>query len=164
MTNIVNAEGMRIEANQTKEINNSVTSFIEKREEDEAKVLIENLLEFPPPRMAGYFLAVKMYVSIDDTATFRDPKTGVETLIIKPDVVKNMERWHSCVGLVVALGPDCYTHEKFKHSGPWCKVGDWIVFPRHEGRHFLYRGVPIYFIPDDRIYCIVDDPSYIHRD
>ena len=35
----------------------------------------------------------------------------------------------STCGLVLAQGPHCYDKEKFP-EGPWCKVGDWVVFAR----------------------------------
>jgi len=46
---------------------------------------------------------------------------------------------------------------------PWCQVGDWVVIPRHEGTLINYRGVPMMFMPDDRILAVVEDPSYVTR-
>lgn len=143
----------------------SVTSLITEREEGEAKLMIEGALKFPPPRACGYHLVVKLYVEEKDITHIRD-EHGRVTPFIKPEVLIENEKWRSCVGLVIAKGPSCYRGqgEKYTHSGPWCKVGDWIMFPRHEGTYFVYRGIPMYMVPDDRVYMIVDDPSYIKRD
>ena len=47
---------------------------------------------------------------------------------------------------------------------PWCKVGDWIVIPRNEGTQVNYRGIPMQFIPDDRVLAIIEDPTHVTRD
>jgi len=43
----------------------------------------------------------------------------------------------SQVGLVLAMGPDCYKDKERYPEGPWCKVGDWVclhVMPDHGSR------------------------------
>ena len=35
----------------------------------------------------------------------------------------------SQVGLVLAMGPDCYKDKERYPDGPWCKVNDWVMFP-----------------------------------
>lgn len=151
-----------------KEVNNSVSSFIEKREEEEAKLIIEKYLNFPPPRACGYHLVIKLYLGTDEFVRNSTIETtnsvGEKIRILKPDTVKDMEKWRSCTGLVVGMGPDSYTGKRFENSGPWCKVGDWVVFPRHEGTQFNYRGLPMYFLPDDRVYSVIEDPNYVTRD
>lgn len=64
-------------------------------------------------------------------------------------------------------------HEKIKHNvfsfikdthtKPWCKLGDWVVCPRHEGVLLNYKGFPVMVIPDDRIICRVENPLHISR-
>ncbi len=55
--------------------------------------------------------------------------------IIIPEVINDRERAAAVVGTVLAQGPDCYTHPKFT-SGPWCKVGDKVMFSRYSGMRF----------------------------
>ena len=34
---------------------------------------------------------------------------------------------------VLAVGPDAYRDKDRYPQGPWCKVGDWIIFARYAG-------------------------------
>jgi co-chaperonin GroES (HSP10) len=139
-------------------------SFIEDHEEQEAKEFIEKHLGFPAPRMAGYHMAVKIYVRPEDIHTFVDENTGETKSIYLPHTVTAHDKYRSCTALIVSMGPEAYKHERFKESGPWCKVGDWVVIPRNEGTQVNYRGVPMQFIPDDRVLAIVEDPTHVTRD
>lgn len=147
-----------------RELGDSVTSFIEKREEAEAKLIIEGHLNFPPPRVCGYHLVIKLFVGNEALSEVTN-SVGEKIKIINPSVNIDANKWRSCTGLVLAIGPDAYRGKRFEErSGPWAKVGDWVVFPRHEGTQFNYRGIPMYFVPDDRLFAVVDDPSYVTRD
>ena len=69
----------------------------------------------------------------------------------------------SCTGMVVQMGEDAYQGTRFENTGPWCKVGDWVSLPRHEGVQFDYRGKPMFYINDDKIVNVIEDPSHIKR-
>lgn len=44
------------------------------------------------------------------------------------------------VAQVVAMGPDCYREgDPMFPSGPWCKVGDWIVMKPYAGQGNGYK-------------------------
>lgn len=146
-------------------------SFIDPQEEQEAKSIIAKHLGFEPPRMAGYHMAVKIYIRAEDVHVMTDETgepiigdDGKAKYIALPDMVTAHDKFRNCTALVVSMGPDCYTGDRFKDSGPWCKVGDWVVIPRNEGTQVNYRGIPMQFIPDDRVLAIVEDPSYVTRD
>ncbi len=100
----------------------------------------------------------------DDKGNLIIDATGRPVSIIIPESVRANDKYSSCVGLVIAQGPEAYQGERFKKSGPWCKVGDWIIFPRNEGTQILYRRIPMHIIPDDRCLGIVSDPTYVTRD
>ena len=36
-------------------------------------------------------------------------------------------------GNVMAMGDSCYKDKERYPNGPWCKVGDWVVFARYAG-------------------------------
>lgn len=139
------------------------TSFIDATEEVEAKEFIKTHLGFDPPRMCGYFMAVKLFIREEDIDIGKDIN-GKEIKIAIPETVRANDKYKSCTALVVAQGPECYKGERFKDSEPWCKVGDWIIIPRHEGPQINYRGVPMHLIPDDKVYGVVEDPSFVTRD
>ena len=39
----------------------------------------------------------------------------------------------SQVGLVMAMGPQCYKDKERYPEGPWCKEKDWVMFARYAG-------------------------------
>lgn len=141
-------------------------SFINKNEEEEAKKLITKSLGFEPPRTCGYQVTLKLYVRDEDEKYFFYDKDGkkITSSILTPDTAKALDRYKTCVGLVVAMGPDCYQGERFKHTGPWCRVGDFVVYPRHEGTQLYYRGTLMHVVNDDKIFWVISDPSYVTKE
>jgi co-chaperonin GroES (HSP10) len=168
-SNSVNKNGYHVyKSNDGFEINESAIgkgklSFIENCEEEEAKKIIEEHLGFPAPRVTGYHLAVKIYVREQDVHSFIDDK-GEKKFIALPDSVTANDKFRNCTALVVSVGAGAYKGERFAETGPWCKVGDWVVIPRNEGTQVNYRGIPMQLIPDDRILCVIEDPSHVTRD
>lgn len=138
-------------------------SFIEDWEEKEAKRIIENQLGFEVPHVPGYHVAVKIYVREEEISTFIDEFGNKKSFVLPASVTVN-DKFRSYVGLVIARGNQTYKGWRFKGSGPWCRVGDWIVFPRNEGIQYNYRGIPIAEFPDDKVYGIIQDPTYVTRD
>jgi hypothetical protein len=140
----------------------SLTSFIEPFEEQEAKDFIKNQLGYEAPRPCGYYVLIKLYIRPEEMKTIKTAE-GKEVTLYAPDTVRVEDRYISIAALVLALGPDCYQHERFKHSGPWCKPGDWVLIPRNEGTQFLYNEHPVHLIPDDRILMVIPDPTIVRR-
>jgi len=138
-------------------------SFIAPEEEADARAFIQEHLGFEAPRPCGYHIAVKLYIRGDDVKKFVDD-AGNEMLIEVPDVVAVEDRYRSCTALVLAVGPDSYKGKRFEESGPWCKVGDWVVIPRNEGTQLNYRGTIIQVLPDDRVLMTVEDPSHVTKE
>jgi len=46
----------------------------------------------------------------------------------------------SQVGLVLAMGPDCYKDKERYPDGPWCKEKDWVMFARYAGSRIKIDG------------------------
>ena len=64
-------------------------------------------------------------------------------------------------GNILAMGPDCYQDkDRFKH-GPWCKVGDWVIFARYAGSRIEIDGGEVRLLNDDEILATVQDPTDI---
>lgn len=133
-------------------------SMISSEEEQTAKDLIENLLGFPAPTVCGYRLAVKLHIK-DERANKDDPTSK----IVLPQSHLMDEMYRTVTGLVIAIGPDAYCGDRFSNSGPWCKVGDWVVIARNEGVQVQYRGVAMHYINDDRILGVVEDPDHVTK-
>ena len=63
-------------------------------------------------------------------------------------------------GNVLAVGPQAYKGEKYP-EGPWCKVGDWVIFARYAGSRFKIEGGEVRLLNDDEIIATVKDPEDI---
>ena len=64
-------------------------------------------------------------------------------------------------GNVLAMGPDCYNDKDRFKDGPWCKVGDWVVFARYAGSRIEIEGGEVRLLNDDEILATVQDPTDI---
>ena len=64
-------------------------------------------------------------------------------------------------GNVLAMGPDCYNDPKRFNDGPWCKVGDWVVFARYAGSRIEIEGGEVRLLNDDEVLATVQDPTDI---
>ena len=67
----------------------------------------------------------------------------------------------SQVGLVMAMGPDCYKDKERYADGPWCKVNDWIMFARYAGSRIKIEGGEMRLLNDDEVLATIDSPEDI---
>jgi len=86
-----------------------------------------------------------------------------ESGIIKADITQHHEELLTTVLFVMKMGPDCYKDESRFPSGPWCKVGDFILVRPHAGTRVKIHGVEFRIINDDSVEGVVQDPRGISR-
>ena len=67
----------------------------------------------------------------------------------------------SQVGLVMAMGPQCYKDEERYPEGPWCKVKDWVMFARYAGSRIKIDGGEMRLLNDDEVLATIDSPEDI---
>ena len=67
----------------------------------------------------------------------------------------------SQVGLVMAMGPQCYTDKERYPEGPWCKEKDWIMFARYAGSRIKIEGGEMRLLNDDEVLATIDSPEDI---
>jgi chaperonin GroES len=67
----------------------------------------------------------------------------------------------SQVGLVMAMGPDCYADKDRYPDGPWCKVKDWVMFARYAGSRIKIDGGEMRLLNDDEVLATIDSPEDI---
>ena len=108
----------------------------------------------------GYQIVVRIY----------KPKSVVKTKggIILTNTSINKEhqdhKFTNSVGLVVKMATGCYKdEERYRFTGPYCKVGDWVLFPRASAYTYENKGITSATIVEDRIVLVVDDPRVIKR-
>ena len=119
-----------------------------KRSEEQKKVTNEKA-KLPQP--TGWRLIVLPFKMDERT------KGGIimnETTLEKQQVA-------SQCGNVLAMGPQCYRDKERYPEGPWCKVGDWVIFARYAGSRIQIEGGEIRLLNEDEILATVKNPEDI---
>lgn len=143
----------------------SVTDMINIIEESKTGKSVKELMELKlgfelPYDVGGYSMLIQVWTRTEDEKlTFKD---GSHSSLVVPVATRVEDPYRNCSGLVIMQGPECYKSARFL-SGPWCNVGDWIMFPRNEGTQINYYGVPMQVIPDDRMLLRIKNPASITR-
>lgn len=83
--------------------------------------------------------------------------------IIKADKTIREEQILSVVGAVIDMGDQAYSDPDRFPNGPWCKVGDFVVFRANTGTRLKVAGQEYRIMNDDSIEAVVSDPSGIAR-
>lgn len=65
------------------------------------------------------------------------------------------------VAKVLKVGDMAY-NDKEVWGEPWCKEGDYVVFPRLAAERFEYDGIPLVLLGEKAVLFTVDDPSKIN--
>jgi len=83
--------------------------------------------------------------------------------IIKAETTIFAEERLTTVLFVMDLGPDCYKDPKRFPTGPWCKVGDFVLVRPNTGSRLKIHGREFRIINDDAVEGVVDDPRGVAR-
>lgn len=86
-----------------------------------------------------------------------------ESGLLKAETTVYQEHILSMVGLVLDMGEQAYKDPDRYPTGPWCKVGDYVLFRSNSGTRFKVNGVEYRFLNDDSIEATVADPRGITR-
>ncbi len=110
------------------------------------------IARFKSINLKGWNVIVRLYM------TPRMTKGG----ILLTGFSHDMQQYRNCIGLVVGMSESSYKDERYKNSGPWCKVGDWVGFPRHSGYKIRFeQNIPFFVLKEDGVDFIVDDPTRV---
>jgi len=86
-----------------------------------------------------------------------------ENGLLKADETMRHENLLATVLFVVAMGPDCYGDKDRFPTGPWCKVGDFVLVRPNAGTRLNIHGTEMRMINDDSVEGVVLDPRGISR-
>ena len=117
------------------------------------EVVTEEDLEQQLPKPEGYKLLIAL-PTIEKT---------YESGIIKADKTVFEEQILSTICLVLDIGDQAYVDPVRYPNGPWCKVGDYVMFRTSTGTRFKIDGAEYRLMNDDSIEAVVADPSGITR-
>jgi chaperonin GroES len=81
-------------------------------------------------------------------------------ILMGQDTVEKQQVASQC-GNVLAMGPDCYRDKNRYKQGPWCKVGDWVMFARYAGSRIKIEGGEVRLLNDDEILATIKNPEDI---
>ena len=83
--------------------------------------------------------------------------------IIKSAQTQYEENIATIVGWVMSMGPDAYANSSRFPSGPYCQVGDWVLFRAFSGTRIKIHGREFRIINDDTVEAVVEDPRGVER-
>ena len=123
---------------------------IEKQEQEQEEVVLEKQI----PKPVGYKVLVVL-PTVEET--FGDGDIAKSTQTMREEHILSM------VGAVIDMGEQAYIDEAKFPTGPWCKIGDYVVFSAHTGTRFRVGQQEYRMMNDDSIEAIVDDPGALSR-
>lgn len=105
------------------------------------------------PQPAGYRILVAI------------PKLNNKTDggVLLPDQLKDLEETATIIGYVLSMGTGAYKDAQRFPDGPWCKVGDFVIFRSYSGTRFKIEDQEFRIINDDTVEAVVDDPRGYKR-
>jgi co-chaperonin GroES (HSP10) len=120
-----------------------------KKSEKEKDLATEEKTKLPQP--TGWRMLVLPFKMKDKT------KGG---LVITDDTLERQQVASQC-GLVLAMGPQCYSDKERYPEGPWCKVQDWVMFARYAGSRIQIQGGEVRLLNDDEVLAKIENPEDI---
>ena len=138
------------------------TSTLPETAEEKAKQL---------PEPSGYHILVALPEAEDK----------FDSGLVKADQTLYEEKVLATVFFVIKMGPDCYKDPEPKlpadlppgtpvtvisarprfPSGPWCKIGDTVLFSRYAGKRFKIEGVEFRMLSDDEITATIPEGASV---
>jgi chaperonin GroES len=103
------------------------------------------------PRPTGWRLLV---------LPFRIKEKTEGGVILGQETLERQQVASQC-GNVLAMGSSCYNDRERYPNGPWCKVGDWVIFARYAGSRIEIEGGEVRLLNEDEILATVKDPTDI---
>ena len=133
----------------TKKIITPNKKLVGLKKSEEQKEVTNEKAKLPQP--TGWRMLVLPFKMNEKT------KGGV---LLGQETIERQQVGSQC-GNVLAMGPDCYGDKERFSEGPWCKVGDWIIFARYAGSRIEIEGGEVRLLNDDEILATVQDPTDI---
>ena len=131
------------------EVPKTKNGLLDKYEKEPVKEVTKETTKLPMP--TGWRMLVLPFRMNEKT------KGGV---LLGTETIDRQQVASQC-GNVIAMGPDCYKDKNRFNDGPWCKLGDWVVFARYAGSRIEIEGGEVRLLNDDEILATVQDPTDI---
>jgi len=115
--------------------------------------LTEEEFEAQLPKPVGYHLLIALPM-VEET---------YDSGLVKADQTKQAEQIMSMMGAVLDMGDQAYADKERFPTGPWCKIGDFVMFRPNSGTRFKANGQEYRLLNDDSIEAVVPDPRGVTR-
>jgi co-chaperonin GroES (HSP10) len=118
---------------------------------EKASHLVAKIGDAELPDPTGWHVLILQYVREERS------KGG----IIFADKTLKEDVYQGRCGVVLAVGPAAYSDKAKFGLEPWCKPGDWVMWPPVEAaaaRTAYGEGITLAFIADDRVLATGVDP------
>ncbi len=135
--------------NSTPKISIPDTSLVGLKKSEPEKEVTEESTKLPMP--TGWRLLVLPFKMKEKT------KGG----LVLAETTLERQQVASQVGLVLAMGDQCYKDKERYPDGPWCKVNDWVMFARYAGSRIKIDGGEMRLLNDDEVLATIDSPEDI---
>ena len=126
----------------------------------EKMVLPENEADEDSPRYASQLPEPKGYKLL---IALPEVDEATEGGIIKSAQSQHEESIATVVGWVMSMGPDSYASYTRFPNGPYCQVGDFVIFRAFSGTRLKIHGKEFRLINDDTVEAVVEDPRGVER-
>lgn len=117
------------------------------------EVITDEEMEQQIPKPVGYRVLIAL-PTIEDK---------YDSGLIKSERTLHEEKILSTMGIVLDMGEEAYSDKERFPNGPWCKVGDFVMFRPNSGTRFKVNGQELRLLNDDSIEAVVPDPKGVTR-
>ena len=149
MTEVITVNGVGATAET------AMTALEIKRQSNiEAEEASAEEIEAQIPKPVGYRVLIAL-PNVDETY-------GASGLIKSGQTLRE-EYILSTVGAVIELGEQAYSDKERFPTGPWCEVGDYVMFRANTGTRFKVGSQEYRLMNDDSIEAVVADPRVVTR-
>lgn len=107
-------------------------------------------------RSPGFRVLIKV-VTDEKYARHAD---GTTSSIIIPEAATSYQKYTSGKGLVLDMGPYCYSGEYYKDQEPQCAIGDWVMFSQATPLYVINK-VLVKYVNDNSFLDILEDPDLV---
>lgn len=122
--------------------------------------LEEEIEKYKECHPQGYQVVIRIYKP-------KLQKKSIGGILIPREILSKQDqddKFVNFVGLVVKMASAVYQdEERYRLTGRYCKVGDWVMIPRAHAHTYSHKGLTTMTISEDKILQVIDDPRMISR-
>ncbi|MBC8149805.1 MAG: co-chaperone GroES [Bacteroidetes bacterium] len=137
------------QSSTSKEVPEVKSALLDKYKEEPKKEITKETTKLPMP--TGWRMLI---------LPFRMKEKTDGGILLGNETIDRQQVASQC-GNVIAMGDACYVDKERYPNGPWCKVGDWVVFARYAGSRIEIEGGEVRLLNEDEILATVQDPTDI---